>query len=149
MVELRQDLALQLEPGVHPGGEGAAVHNFDGDLLLELGIGPLSEVNLSHTAGTQGAQYPIRSYAVYHHFWSMHPGKGDLQTMAPLRAGISYVYESGAPKRPHLRRSTHMSNGHDPNKTPPPPPAPPSGPGGIKPQDVDKPPQSQLRALIG
>ncbi|MEA3160692.1 MAG: hypothetical protein QOD95_2240 [Gammaproteobacteria bacterium] len=42
-----------------------------------------------------------------------------------------------------------MSNGRDPNKTPPPPPAPPSGPGGIKPQDVDKPPQSQLRKAAG
>jgi hypothetical protein len=37
-----------------------------------------------------------------------------------------------------------MSNGHDPNKTPSPPPAPPTGPGGAKPQDVDKPPQIRL-----
>jgi hypothetical protein len=98
MIELRQDLTLQLEPGVHPDGEGSAVHNFDGDLLLELRIRPFSQVNLSHTAGTQGAQYPIRSYAVSDHFWSMRPGGGDLQTMAPLRVGTSYVYESGAPK---------------------------------------------------
>src|SRR5882757_443906 len=112
MIELRQDLALQLQPGVHPDGDGSAMHNLDGDLLLELGIGPLSQVNLSHTAGTQGAQYPIRSYAVSDHFCSMHPGKGDLQTTAPLRAGTGYVYESGAPKRatpeeidPHVKRT--------------------------------------------
>src|SRR5882757_2103600 len=44
--------------------------------------------------------------------WSMHPGKGDLQTMAPLRAGTSYVYESGAPQTaapeeidPHVKRT--------------------------------------------
>jgi hypothetical protein len=37
-----------------------------------------------------------------------------------------------------------MSNGQDPNKTPTPPPAPPKGPGGAKPQDVDKPPQIRL-----
>jgi len=32
------------------------VHDFDGNLLLELGIGALRQVNLAHTAGTQGAQ---------------------------------------------------------------------------------------------
>jgi len=47
--------------------------DFDGDLLLKLGIGALGQVNFAHTAGTQGAQYPIRSYAVSRHFWSMHP----------------------------------------------------------------------------
>jgi hypothetical protein len=49
------------------------MHYFNGDLVLKLGIGPLCQVNLAHAAGTQGAQYPIRSYAISHHFWSMHP----------------------------------------------------------------------------
>src|SRR5882757_112814 len=87
MIELRQDLALQLEPGVHPDGEGSAVHNFDGDLLLELGIGPLSQVNLSHTAGTQGAQYPIRPYAVSHHYLEHAPRQGRSANHGALAGG--------------------------------------------------------------
>jgi hypothetical protein len=45
-----------------------------------------------------------------------------------------------------------MANGHDPNKAPPPPPPPPAptpggGKGGLKPLDVDRPPQSLVRAV--
>ena len=43
-----------------------------------------------------------------------------------------------------------MPNGHDPKKPPPPPPGPvPGGPGGVKPQDVDKPPQARLAVAAG
>jgi hypothetical protein len=44
------------------------VYDLDGDLLFELGIGSLGEIHLPHTAGAQGAQYPVRSYAISHHF---------------------------------------------------------------------------------
>ena len=148
VIELRQDLALQLEPGVHPDGERSAVHNFDGDLLLELGIGPFSQVNLSHTAGTQGAQYPVRSYAVSDHFCSMHPDKGDPQTMAPLRAGTGYVYESWAPKGHTFRRSTLCQTDTTPirhHRRRPPLPQAPAVP---KPQGRRQAPADSI-ALIG
>ncbi len=63
------------------------MHHFDSDLLLELSISSLGKVNLAHPAGTQGAQHPVRSYAISHHFWSMHPKKAGLQTAAGLAAG--------------------------------------------------------------
>jgi hypothetical protein len=68
MIELSEYLALQLQSRMHPDRERSAVNDFDGDLLLELGVGPLGQVNFSHAAGTQDAQYSIRSYAVSHHF---------------------------------------------------------------------------------
>jgi hypothetical protein len=68
MIQLRQNLAFQLQPRVHPSRQGAAMHHLDGHLLFELGVGPLGEVHLPHTAGTQGAQYPVGSYAISHHF---------------------------------------------------------------------------------
>jgi hypothetical protein len=80
MIELSEYLTLQLQSRMHPDREGPAVYDFDRNLLLELGIGALRQVNLPHTAGTQRAQYPIRSYAVSHHFWSMHPDPYPLQT---------------------------------------------------------------------
>src|SRR5271156_4374568 len=87
MVQLRQDLALNFEPRVDSAGGRAAVHHFDGYLLLEFGIRPLGKENLSHTADTQGAQYAIVSYAVSRHFGSMHLGAGEPQTPAALAAG--------------------------------------------------------------
>jgi len=71
------------------------MHNLDGDLLLELSIGPLGKVNLAHPARTQGPQYPVRPYSISHHFWSMHPYMADVQTAAGLRPGAACVYESG------------------------------------------------------
>lgn len=58
------------------------MHDFDGDLLLELGISPLGKVNLTHPAGTQGPQHPVGPYSISHHFWSMHPNQAALQTAA-------------------------------------------------------------------
>ena len=51
VVELRQDLALDLEPRRNAAPDGAAVHDFDRDLLLELGIGAFREVDFAHAAG--------------------------------------------------------------------------------------------------
>src|SRR5258708_5775529 len=120
------------------------MHDFDGDLLLELSIGPLGQVNLAHPAGTQGSQHPIGPYSISHHFWSMHPRKADLQTARALRQGAACVYESGA----HAKLGDGlMSNG---NKAPPPPPPPPppggTDPGGGAKTDggSDQPPQNQL-----
>jgi hypothetical protein len=84
MIQLRQDLALNFEPRVDPAGGRAAVHHFNGYLLLEFGIRALGKENLAHTADTQGAQYAIVSYAVSHHFRSMHPGAGEPQTSTAL-----------------------------------------------------------------
>ena len=64
------------------------MHNFDGNLLFELGIGALGKVNLSHPARTQGAQHPIRSYAISHHFRSMRRDKVICKPAA-LAAGCS------------------------------------------------------------
>jgi hypothetical protein len=87
MIELGQNLAFQLEPRVHPDRQRSPMHDFDRHLLLELRIGAFGQINLAHAAGTQGAQHPIRSYAISHHFWSMHPDQGQLQTTAPGLAG--------------------------------------------------------------
>ena len=87
MIELRQNLAFQLEARMHRYGERAAMDNFDGNLLFELSIGPLGKVNLAHPAGTQGAQHAVGPYSISHHFWSMHPNEAGLQTGAALAAG--------------------------------------------------------------
>jgi hypothetical protein len=65
---------------VHGDRESAAVHHLDGNLLFELSVGPFGKVDLAHPARTQGAQHPVRSYAISHHIQSMHPRKGRLQT---------------------------------------------------------------------
>jgi hypothetical protein len=52
MIELRQYLALQLEPRVHGNRKRAAMHNLDGNLLFKLRIRALGKVNLAHPAGT-------------------------------------------------------------------------------------------------
>ncbi len=62
------------------------MHDLDGHLLFKLSIRAFGKVNLTHPAHAQGAQHPIRPYAISHHFWSMHPVTGDLQTSA-LAAG--------------------------------------------------------------
>ena len=49
----------------------AAVHDFDRDLLLELGIGALREVDFAHAARPQGAQHAVRSDASPRHAGSM------------------------------------------------------------------------------
>jgi hypothetical protein len=87
MIELRQNLTFQLEARMHRYGERTTVDNFDGNLLFELSIGPLGKVNLAHPAGAQGPQYAVGPYSISHHFWSMHPNKADLQTVAGLAAG--------------------------------------------------------------
>ena len=56
------------------------MHDFDGHLLFELRISSFGEVYLAHAARTQSAQDSIRSYAVSHHFQSMRPDIGDLQS---------------------------------------------------------------------
>jgi hypothetical protein len=68
VIELRQDLAFQLEARVHRNGERTAMHHLDGDLLLELSISPLGKVNLAHPAGAQGVQHPVGPYTISHHF---------------------------------------------------------------------------------
>ena len=52
VVELRQYLALQLEPRVHRNRKRAAMHNFDRNMLFKLRIRALGKVNLAHPAGT-------------------------------------------------------------------------------------------------
>ena len=81
---------------MHGDRKGAAMHNFDGNLLFELGIGSLGKVNLAHPAGTQGAQHAVRPYAISHHFRSMHPDEGRSANRRLLRQGAACVYESKA-----------------------------------------------------
>src|SRR5271157_5238605 len=97
MIELGQYLALQLEPRVHSARHGSAVHHLDGDLLFELGIGSLGEIYLAHAAGTQGAQYPVRSYAISHHFRSMRSVAGLLQTNGPCGRVLLACMKAGPP----------------------------------------------------
>jgi hypothetical protein len=79
---------------MHSDRQRSAMDHLDGNLLFELGIRSLGEVHLPHPADTQGAQHTVRPNAISHHFWSMLPRVGSLQTWQPLRAGASYVYES-------------------------------------------------------
>src|SRR5450631_341644 len=135
---------------MHGNGERTAVHDLDGDLLLELSISPLGKVNLAHPAGAQGTQHPVGPYSISHHFWSMHPNKAGLQTAADLRPDGACVYESGA--TPNLGAGP-MPNGNEHKAPPPPPPPPPPGskPGGGAKTDggSDQPPQNQLRRAAG
>jgi hypothetical protein len=71
---------------MHSDRKGSAVDDFDGNLLLKLRIGALGKVNLAHPARAQGAQYPVRTYAISHHSQSMHPDTYRLQTTAALAA---------------------------------------------------------------
>ncbi len=121
MIELGQYLALQLEARVHGDRKGAAMHDLDGNLLFELGIGSLGKINLAHPAGTQGAQHPVRPYAISHHFWSMHPDEGRSANRAALAAGAACVYESRASTA--KLGDGYMPNGNE-HKNPPPPPPP-------------------------
>src|SRR5271155_657778 len=97
MIELGQNLALQLEPRVHSARHGSAVHHLDGDLLFELGIGSLGETYLTHAAGTQGTQHPVRSYAISHHFRSMRSAAGLLQTNSPCGRVLLACMKAGPP----------------------------------------------------
>src|SRR5271168_330346 len=98
MIELGQYLALQLEPRVHTGRQGSAMHHLDGDALFELGVGSLGEIDFPHTAGTQGAQYPVRPYAISPHFCSMRSAAGLLQTISPCRRALLTCMKAGPPK---------------------------------------------------
>src|SRR5271163_1942382 len=97
MIELRQNLALQLEPRVHSARHSSAVYHLDGDLLLELGIGSFGEIYFAHTASTQGAQYPVRSYAISHHLRSMRSAAGLLQTNSPCGRVLLACMKAGPP----------------------------------------------------
>ena len=86
MIELRQNLPLDLKARMHCHRERAAMHHFDGDLLLKLGIGALGQVNLAHPARTQGAQHPVRSYAISDHFREHAPRpSANRKHQPPLR----------------------------------------------------------------
>jgi hypothetical protein len=151
MIELRQYLALYLEACVHGDREGAAVHNLDGNLLFELGIRSLGKVDLAHPARTQGAQHPVRSYAISHHFQSMHPDKGYLQTSRSCGGVLDACMKAGALT---ATRRCIMPNGKEhknpPPPTPPPGGTPPTGPSGPQPRDGNnQPPQIQLRRAAG
>ena len=114
--------------------KSTAVYNLDGNLLFELGIGPLSEIHLAHAARTQGAQHPIRSYAISHHIPSMRPDKGQLQSGRSC-GGVQVACMKAGPLM--ATRRWIMPNEHK-NPTPSPPPpggAPPTGPGGARPDD--------------
>jgi predicted component of type VI protein secretion system len=76
MIQLREDLALDFEPRLHAAGGRATVHHFDGHLLFEFGIRALGEENLSHTADTQSAQYPVLSDTVSCHRQEHAPRRG-------------------------------------------------------------------------
>ena len=76
MIELRQDLALDLQPRMHGMGERAAEDHLDGHLLFELRIRAFGKVNLPHAADTQGAQHAIRPYAVAFHALKHAPRRG-------------------------------------------------------------------------
>ena len=67
VIELSQDLALDLEPGLHGVGDRAAEDHLDGHSLVEFGVRALGEENLPHAAHPQGAQHTIRPDAVAFH----------------------------------------------------------------------------------
>jgi hypothetical protein len=147
MVQLRQYLALELETGVHGNRQSAAVHDLDRHLLFELSIRALGQVNLAHSAGTQGSQHPVGSNSISHHFCSMHLDASSLQTDRSCGRVLIACMKA---QPPTLTRRWIMSNGNE-QKNPPPPPPPPGGPkpgsGGAKPADGNQnPPQKMLRA---
>ena len=76
VIELRQDLALDLDPRMDSAGERAAVDHLDGHLLIEFRIRALGEVHLAHAADTQGAQHAIRPYSVSFHDLKHAPRRG-------------------------------------------------------------------------
>jgi len=55
MIQLGEDLALDLEPGLHAAREHAATHDLDGHPLLELFVGALGEIDFAHAADPQAA----------------------------------------------------------------------------------------------
>ncbi len=76
VIELREDLALDLDPRMDSAGERAAEDHLDGDLLIEFRIRPLGEVHLAHAADTQGAQHAIRPDSVAFHASKHAPRRG-------------------------------------------------------------------------
>ena len=86
MIELSQDLAFDLEPGLHGVGERPAEHHLDGYPLFELGIRALGEKDLAHTADTQGAEHAVGSDTFSFHAESMLPRPGRRQTERELAA---------------------------------------------------------------
>ena len=108
MVELRQDLPLDLEPRRCAAPDRAAVHDFDRDLLLELGIGALREVDFAHAARPQGAQHAVRSDASTRHAGSMleskQRGKRLCRTeMVPINRKVRVRARARVPARARVR----------------------------------------------
>ena len=112
VVELGEDLPLDLEARLHGAAEGAALHHFDGDLLLELGIRALGEEDLAHAADTQRAEYAVGSDTLSFHSESMLPRPGRRQTGASLRPEAATVYEVASAE--HFKE-LDMPNENDPS----------------------------------
>jgi hypothetical protein len=86
VIQLGENLTFHFQARMDTTGQRAAMHDLNGDQLIELRVRALSQENLAHAAGTQGAQYSIRSYAIGRHGRSMRLGAGFPQTAADLAA---------------------------------------------------------------
>jgi hypothetical protein len=64
VIQLGENLTFHFQARMDTTAQRAAMHYLDGDQLIELRVRTLGQVNLAHAAGTQGAQYPVRSYAI-------------------------------------------------------------------------------------
>ena len=124
VIELRKDLALDLDPGMDSAGERAAEHHLDGDLLIELRIRSLGEVHLAHAADTQGAQHSIRPDSVAFHDSKHAPRRGcTANSGAPCGEALLACMKVRQECKAGV---VYMTNGNDPNK---PQPKPGSGSG--------------------
>ncbi len=75
MIERCQDLPLGAQAGLHLSRQNAAADELDGDLLVILLVGALTQVHLAHPAATEDPPDLVRSDAIAR---TMRRGLGDL-----------------------------------------------------------------------
>ena len=92
MIELRENLAFDLEAGLNATPQRAAMHHFDGHFLLEVGGRSLREVHVAHAADTQGVQNPVRSDAVSYHGREHAPRIGGIANHPGSCGGVALAW---------------------------------------------------------